>query len=192
MASVPGAGGSRGGHTPHRPAVGTPPATLRPALGKRRACRRPARRASSNCRFRCSICCFRRSFSRCRRSFLRCCLFASRSRPVNFSWSRSRSVCRSAIRCGGAFRSAVVTPPLCHNPSQNIDTPARNPNQRRSLPGVDREQPGTGTAREGNAPRLFAGACPHHRQAGSMNPRVSGSRATVALTLLLQMLRPVR
>ena len=45
----------------------------------------------------------------------------------------------------------------------------------RPVPGVDREQPGTGTARERNAPHLFACACPHHRQAGSMNPRVSGS-----------------
>ena len=32
----------------------------------------------------------------------------------------------------------------------------------------------------------------HHRQAGSMNPRVSGSRETVAITLILQTLRPVR
>ena len=82
------------------PPSGTPPATLRPALGKR--CGLPAtrRRASSNCRFRRSTCCFRRSFSRCRRSFLRCSLLASRSRRVNFPWSRSRSVCRSAIPCG--------------------------------------------------------------------------------------------
>ena len=54
------------------------------------------------------------------------------------------------------------------------------------------KQPGTRTAREGNAPHLFAGACPHHRQAGSMNPRVSGSPATVAVTAILRTLRPVR
>ena len=46
--------------------------------------------------------------------------------------------------------------------------------------------------REGNAPQLFACACPHHRQAGSMNPRVSGSPATVAVTAILRTLRPVR
>ena len=45
---------------------------------------------------------------------------------------------------------------------------------------------------KGNAPHLFAGACPHHRQAGSMNPRVSGSPATVAVTAILRTLRPVR
>ena len=33
---------------------------------------------------------------------------------------------------------------------------------------------------------------PHHRQAGSMNPRVSGSPATVAVTAILRTLRPVR
>ena len=39
---------------------------------------------------------------------------------------------------------------------------------------------------------LFACACPHHRQAGSMNPRGSGSPATVAVTVILRTLRPVR
>ena len=66
------------------PPSGTPPRDL--AAGPWQngaACRRPARRASSNCRFRRSTCCFRRSFSRCRRSFLRCCPLASRSRRVN-------------------------------------------------------------------------------------------------------------
>ena len=38
---------------------------------------------------------------------------------------------------------------------------------------------------------VFIGESPGKR-IRSMNPRVSGSRATVALTLLLQMLRPVR
>ena len=33
-------------------------------------------------------------------------------------------------------------------------------------------------------------ACPHHRQAGSMNPRGSGSPATVAVTVILRTLRP--
>ena len=110
---------------------GRPPRPCGRSLANGAACRRPARRASSNCRFRRSTCCFRRSFSRCRRSFLRCSLFASRSRPVSFPWSRSRSLCSSAIRCGGDFRSAVVTPPLWHNSqnctSQKIDTSARNP-----------------------------------------------------------------
>ena len=32
----------------------------------------------------------------------------------------------------------------------------------------------------------------NHRQAGSMNPRVSGSPATVAVTAILRTLRPVR
>ena len=56
----------------------------------------------------------------------RCRLSASRSRRVNSPRSRSRSVDSSAIRCGGDFRSAVVTPPLCDNSknctSQKIDT----------------------------------------------------------------------
>ena len=87
------------------------PATpLRPVLGNGAACRRPARRASSNCRFRRSTRSFRRSFSRCRRSFLRCSLFTSRSRRVNFPWIRSTSASRCSIRFPSAFRFAVATP----------------------------------------------------------------------------------
>ena len=44
--------------------------------------------------------------------------------------------------------------------------------RRRTRPvsGVDREQPGAGTDRDRNAPRLFARPYLHNRQAGSMNP----------------------
>ena len=96
--------------------LGRPPRPCGRSLANGAACRRPARRASSNCRFRRSTCCFRRSLSRCRRLFLRCCLFASRSRPVNFPCSRSTSASRFSTRFSSALRSAVVTPTLCHNP----------------------------------------------------------------------------
>ena len=129
---APGAGGSRGGHTARRPAgrdaprvlAAGPWQTARPA-GDPPGVPRPtavsgARPVASGAHSPVAG-----------GSFLRCCLFASRSRPINFPWSRSRSVCSSAIRCGGAFRAAVVTPPLCHNSqnctSQIIDTSARDP-----------------------------------------------------------------
>ena len=59
--------------------------------------------------------------------------------------------------------------------------------------GVDREQPRTGTDREGNARPRFARAGPHNLPGGAMNPRVSGSSAAVTATTataILQTLRP--
>ena len=109
--SASGAAGSRDGHTSLRSSVRVARRFLAAGpwqLGA--ACRRPARRASSNCRFRRSTRSFRRSFSRCRRSLLRCSLFTSRSRRVNFLWIRSTSASRCSIRFPSAFRFAVATP----------------------------------------------------------------------------------
>ena len=90
---------------------------------------------------------------------------------------------------------------LKHTALTELDTQGPRENRRdeadrrrtRPLPGVDREQPRTGTDREGNARPLFARACPHNRPGGPMNPRVSGSSAAVTATTataILQTLRP--
>ena len=58
-------------------------------------------------------------------------------------------------------------------------------------PGLDRaDENGGAKIDHSNAPPLFACACPHNRQAGSMNPRVAGFPG--AVTAILRMLHPAR
>ena len=115
---------------------------------------------------------------------------------------RQGSIQTRRLTCGKPACRCHRDPDARHGPYRYWTHKVRGKNGRpaalrrrtRPLPGVAREQPRTGTNREGNAPRLVARARPHNRPGGPrgpLRPRVSGSPAPV-MAAILRMLRPTR